>query len=209
MRLINILLIFVISLPIINAGCVKKEVNPMTPKNLLIDKSAVIIIAFEGFQDLEYSKTRETLEKAGLKITVASSSLGTAIGKFGIRTEIDATLDEISVNDYDAIVFIGGPGAAEYIDNSTAHNLSREAVKAGKVLAAICIAPEILAKAGVLSGKKATVWSSMLDRSSIDALKKNGAQYLDQEVVIDDKIITANGPAAAEKFGQAILEKLQ
>lgn len=181
----------------------------MTPKSLVTNKKALIIIAFKGFQDLEYSKTREILEKAGVKITVASSALGTATGKFGNQVETNLTINEVNVADYDAIIFIGGPGATEYIENSTAHDLAQKTVKADKVLAAICIAPEILAKAKVLSGKKATVWSSILDRSSIEVLQTSGAQYLSQEVVADGKIITANGPNAAEKFGQTILEQLK
>lgn len=205
-----IFLIFLISsLSLIGASCVKNETSTQMPTASIINKKALIIIAFEGFQDLEYSKTREVLEAAGVKITIASSSLGIATGKLGKRVETDITINETRASDYDAIIFIGGPGAVEYIDNSQAHVLAQEAIKANKILAAICIAPEILAKAGVLKNKKATVWSSILDRSPIEVLQKNGAQYLDQEVVIDGKIITANGPGAAEKFGQAILEQLK
>ena len=202
----TLLLILISSILLVSASCIKEETSTMIPKKIFTDKNALFVIAFEGFQDLEYSKSREILEAAGVKITVASSSLGTATGKFGKRVDSDLTINEVIVADYDAIIFIGGPGATEYIDNQTAHILVREAVKANKILAAICIAPEILAKAGVLTGKKATVWSSIIERSSIDILKDNGAQYLDQEIVVDGKIITGNGPDAVEKFGQAILE---
>lgn len=179
----------------------------MTPTNLPADKNIVMVIAFRGFQDLEYTKTRETLEKAGFKITVASSMLGTATGKFDQRVDVDLTIDEINVDDYEAIVWIGGPGANEYFENQTAHQLIKKAVETNRVLAAICIAPEILAKAGVLAGKKATVWSSVDDQGPLGVLKENGAQYLDQELVMDGKIITANGPNAAEQFGKAIVDQ--
>jgi protease I len=65
-----------------------------------------------------------------------------------------------------------------------------------------------LAKAGVLKGKKATVWSSSLDRGPVKILKENGVIYEDKDVVQDGKIITANGPGAAEEFGQKLAEAL-
>lgn len=181
----------------------------MTPQNLVNNKRALFIISYKGFQDVEYTTTREALEKAGVKVTVASSSLGKATGKFGQQVEVDLNINEVAVNDYDVIIFIGGPGATEYFDSQVAHNLARQTVKDNKLLAAICIAPEILARVGVLAGRNATVWSSALDRSSIEALKNGGANYLDQETVSDGKIITANGPDAATKFAQAILEQLK
>ena len=91
---------------------------------------------------------------------------------------------------------------------SQQEQLKRE-VKQNKVLAAICISPIILTKAGVLKGKKATVWSSPLDKSWIKVLQESGqAIYQEEDVVVDGKIITANGPAAAGRFGQAIVEVL-
>lgn len=203
------LFILISSILLINTSCIKKETSTMTLKKISTDKNALFVIAFKGFQDWEYSKSREILEAAGVKVTVASSSLGTATGKFGKRVDSDLTINEVNIADYDVIIFIGGPGATEFIDNQTAHKLVREAVKNNKILAAICIAPEILAKAGVLANKKATVWSSIVDRSSIDVLKDSGAQYLDQEIVVDGKIITANGPEAAEKFAAEILKNLE
>jgi len=106
------------------------------------------------------------------------------------------------------VVFVGGPGATEYVDDAQAHKVAQDAVAQDKVLAAICIAPEILAKAGVLKEKKATVWSSVADRGPIKVLEDGGAEYVDQNVVQDGKMITANGPAAAKDFGKTIVEVL-
>ncbi len=198
-----ILLLSILSL----TGCRERQV--MIPIKNLAHKTAVLIIAFNGFQDREYEVTRGVLEEAGVKVIVASSALGRATGKSGSLVEVDSTLDEVAVESLDALVFIGGPGAKEYFNNKTAHFLVREAVERNKILAAICIAPEILAKAGVLTGKQATVWSSFVDRSTVEALKRGGAIYLDQEVVVDGLIVTANGPAAAEKFGLAIVDLLR
>jgi len=117
-------------------------------------------------------------------------------------------LRDLKVADYDAILFIGGPGAANYMDDETCHQIAREAVKADRVLGAICIASAILAKAGVLDGKKATVWSSPLDRSTVKILEENGAIFQKDSVVVDGKIVTGNGPGAAKEFGEKIVEIL-
>jgi len=173
------------------------------------NKKILMIIAYNGYQDLEYGIPREIFEKAGCVVMTASSSLGQASGKLGGSTKVDLTLGQVKVDDFDAIVFVGGPGASEYFDDLKAHEIAKKALDENKVLAAICIAPVILAKSGVLSGRKATVWSSsVLDKSGIDELKKGGAEYVDQNVVLDKNLITANGPEAAEKFAQIIIEKL-
>jgi len=194
---------------LILTGCLKQEKNMGPTQNLsLADKKVVLVIAFQGFQDQEYNQTRKVLEDQGAKITVASWSTGMAQGKFGSSVKVDKSIEEINAADFEAIVFVGGPGAADYFGNKTAHRLAQEAVAQNKVLAAICIAPAILAKAGVLKGKKATVWSAPFDRGSVEILKTEGAEYLDQPVVVDGKIVTANGPSAAEEFGRAIVEAL-
>lgn len=188
---------------------IKKGEKPMNEK-IKEEKAsqAALIIAFEGFQDKEYGDTREVLEKAGIKTGVFSSKKGEAQGKMGEMVKIEKTIEELRVDDYEAIVFIGGPGALEYLENRTAWRIAREAVEKNKVLAAICIAPEILAKAGVLKGKKATVWSSSLDQEEIKALEEAGALYSNENVVIDGKIVTANGPMSAKKFAQEIIKLL-
>ncbi len=209
-KIINLLIIFLIAAGF--SGCVKKtikQINETTMTPNVAQKKAVLIIAYKGFQDLEYSATRMALEKNGINITIASSKTGEAIGKFGEKVKVDKKINEIRAEDFDAIVFIGGPGALEFVENRTAHQLAQETASKEKILAAICIAPEILAKAGVLSGKKATVWSDPLDQTPIQFLKAHGAEYIPEDVVADGKIITANGPPAAEKFGQKIVELLK
>jgi protease I len=111
--------------------------------------------------------------------------------------------------DFDAVVFIGGPGALERLDNEISYKLARDTIEKGKILAAICVSPAILAKAGVLKSKKAVVWSSALDKSAVKILEDNGAIYEGESVVIDGKIITAHGPSSAQEFGEKILLMLQ
>jgi len=168
-----------------------------------------MIIAFREFRDEEYFIPKQILEAAGAEVTTASTSFGKAIGKLGGEAKVNILLRDLKPADYDAILFIGGPGAANYMENETCHQIARETVENNKVLGAICIAPAILAKAGVLNGKKATVWSSPLDKSTVKILEENGAIFQKDSVVIDGKIVTGNGPGAAKEFGEKIVEILQ
>ena len=138
----------------------------------------------------------------------ASNKKGIAIGADGGDVKVDLLVSEINPAEFAAVVFIGGSGCLENLDNESSYRVAQETVSQNRVLASICISPVILAKAGVLEGKKATVWSSVMDRSPIKILQNNGAIYEDKRVVVEGKIITGNGPEAAEEFGQAIVEVL-
>lgn len=172
-------------------------------------KKVAMIVAFRDFRDDEYFVPKEVLEGAGIEITTVSDQEGTAIGADGGEVEVDILLGNFQVQDFDAIVFIGGPGALGHLDNEESYRIAKETVAEGKVLAAICISPTILAKAKVLEGKRATVWSSPLDRGPIKTLEENGAVYEDKPVVVEGKIVTGNGPSAARGFGEAIVRVLQ
>ncbi|MFH1655839.1 MAG: DJ-1/PfpI family protein [Candidatus Omnitrophota bacterium] len=167
-------------------------------------KKAVMIIASNGFRDEEFKIPHLVLEENGVELKVASSSLEEARGMLGTKVKPDILISDIKVTDYDVIIFVGGAGSQEYWDDSTAHKIAQETVKQDKILAAICIAPVTLANAGVLEGKKATVWSSEVKR-----LKAKGVSYVDESVVQDGNIITADGPTAATGFADKILEGLR
>ena len=171
-------------------------------------RRVVIIISFEDFRDAEYFITRETLERVGIKVRTASNKKGVAIGADGGELNVNLLISNIKVADFDGVVFVGGPGCLKNLDNESSYNLIKEVVAQNKVLASICISPIILAKSGVLEGKKATVWSSKLNKKPVKILKKHRALYRVDSVVVDGKIITANGPLAAYKFGEAIIETL-
>ena len=167
-----------------------------------------MIIAFRDFRDVEYFIPRNIFIQSGISVTTVSKEKGTAIGADGGEATVNLSLDELNPVDFDAVVFIGGPGMAKNIDNEIHHRIVQETVNSNKVLGAICIAPAILAKAGVLDGKKATVWSSPMDKSAKKILQENGAIYEDKSVVVDGKIVTANGPEAVKEFAERVVDIL-
>ncbi len=193
--LLLLLLIACSSKPTVS-GVKKTEVNSMA--------KVLFVIAHKDFRDEELLVPRHLLSEHD--ITIASTETTTARGSLGAELNPDITLEQAleRINEFDAVIFVGGPGAKVYFDDSTAHNIARGAKN---VLAAICIAPMILANAGVLEGKRVTVWDDGRG-TQIKYLESKGIGVIDQPVVIDGNIVTANSPSAARAFGSAIKDKL-
>ena len=162
-------------------------------------REALLVVAPSNFRDEELFHTKEELESAGIKTTVASKTTSIATGMFGGTAKPDTTLEDVDVTKYDALVFVGGSGANVYFDDPTAHRLAREAYENGKVVAAICIAPSTLANAGLLRGKRATCFPSEAGN-----LRGKDAVYTGKPVEQDGRIITADGPGSAREFGRVI-----
>jgi protease I len=121
----------------------------------------------------------------------------------GGTAEAELLVSDLRVDDFDAIVFVGGPGAREYVDSPVALDIVREAADKGKVLAAICIAPVVFANAGVLNGVRATSFPTERIR-----LQLAGAEFTGAPVERDGPIITASEPQVAALFGKAIVDTL-
>lgn len=170
-------------------------------------KKVVMILPTQEFDDEELLVPQRMFEEQGIEVTIASSRLEEAQGVSGARITPDILLDNVQAEYYDAVIFVGGSGAAEYWEDPKAHALAQSALDAGKLVCAICIAPVTLAKAGILVGKRATV-------AAFGALlEEEGAVNTGGAVEVDGNIITANcwlySSGTAEGFAQAILEALR
>lgn len=185
---------------IISCAIPYAESAPKTPSS----KKIVMIIAHENFRDEEYKVPKELFEKNNITVVTASSCKCNATGMQGLKVSPSILIENINVNDYSAVIFVGGSGAVEYWDSKIAHNIALKTIKANKILGAICIAPVTLAKAGVLKNKKATVFSSEKDK-----LEAGGAIYTGKAVEKDGNIVTANGPDAADEFAKEILKGIK
>ena len=113
-----------------------------------------LVIAEKVFRDEEYQVPKKILLEKGIEVVTASTTTGWAEGKLGARVKPDLQINELKTEELDALVFVGGGGAAQYFDDPLAHQLARQMEEQGKVVAAICIAPVILARAGLLQGKR-------------------------------------------------------
>jgi protease I len=166
-------------------------------------RTVLLVLPQSDFQDQEYSTVRDVLTGGGCQVLVATAEHKVASGVSGTMVTPDMTLGEAKAADYIAVVFIGGPGAESLYKSNEAHRLAVEAVEKNRVLGAICLAPVILARAGVLKGKRATVYSA-----ASRELTSAGAEYTGASVEKDGKIITADGPQSSQAFAQAILDAL-
>ncbi|MFH0973220.1 MAG: DJ-1/PfpI family protein [Candidatus Micrarchaeota archaeon] len=165
----------------------------------------LFFIAPGGFRDEELFEPKRELESRGCECVIASTRRGVFAGKLGGKAESKLSLEagELRATDFVAIVFVGGPGVEEHkLDsNAAVLALAREFASAGKIVAAICIAPRILAAACVVEGKRVTAFP---DDETIAALKQAGAVFTGRPCETDGKIVTADGPSSARVFGQAI-----
>lgn len=177
-------------------------------KTSLETKKIIMVVSSNNFRDEEYFIPKEIFTRNRFEVVTASNKLGMALGVNGGDTSADILVSEIIVNDFDAVVFIGGPGTLKNLDNDDSYTLIKKTIEANKILGSICISPVILAKAGILKNKKATVWSSPMDKTAVKILKENGAIYIEEPVATDGKIITADGPSSAQLFAQTIINKL-
>ncbi len=166
----------------------------------------VLVIAAEGYQSIEYSVPKSILENSGITVITASDLPGTATAQDGTTTHIDVTLNNLSIDDFDALFFIGGPGSLEHLDNETSYALLTQIAKKRKPFGAICASTRILANSGALLGKRVTGWDGDGELEKI--LKHASATYVRNDVVVDGTIITAVGPNVAQEFGAKILNTL-
>lgn len=163
-------------------------------------KKALLIIAQKGYQDVELNGTCDGVLAAGFSVVLCSKETGECIGKYDGREMSQVAMRDVNVADYDRVAFIGGPGAFALAGDPEALALAQAVFHGKKPLGAICIAPTILAAAGVLMGKKATVATP--SEEQVPFLESKGATYTGQPVTVDGLIVTANGPAAAVEFGK-------
>ena len=171
--------------------------------NNLDGKKILMVISPGQFRDEEYDIPKKDFEKVNAKVITASTTTENVTGKMGMIAKPDILLKDVNSNEYDTIVFVGGPGVQKYWDDKTCHELAKSFYNEKKYVCAICSAPVILAKAGMLKGISATSYSG--DQLQMEQL---GVKFSKNSVEVADRFITGNGPAAAHAFAQAIIENL-
>jgi protease I len=169
----------------------------------------VLILATNGFEQSELTEPREALEQAGYETVVASPESGKIKGwkhtDWGDEVEVDASLDEVSEGNFDALMLPGGQMNPDQLRlQPKAVSLARDFAKSGKPVAAICHGPWLLVEAGVVRGKAVTSWPSI--RTD---LRNAGATVVDQEVVVDGNIITSRKPDDIPAFSKALISALE
>jgi protease I len=165
-----------------------------------------MVIAPQQFRDEELLVPRGFFEAAGHRVLTVSTQTGPCQGMLGHTEVVTATLADVDPSTLDALVIVGGYGSVEHLwHHDTLHQLCQSMVAQGAVVAALCVSPVVLAKAGVLTGKQASVWRMP---ESEAAFAQANVTLSDDDVTVDDNIITGNSPDASIAFAEAVMAAL-
>lgn len=168
----------------------------------LLDDKRIAILATDGFEDSELLKPCEALKDAGAVVKIISDK-NEIEGKNGSKLIADIQVDEANADDFNGLLLPGGVANPDRMRmNRKAISFVRDFFTQEKPVAAICHAPWLLIDAGVVDGRKVTSWPSL----KID-LTNAGAHYVDEEVVVDDGLVTSRKPADIPAFCSKMIEE--
>jgi len=165
----------------------------------------VLVRAPQYYCDEELFHIRATLEKNDISLVVAGTTTSEAMGeRLGVKIKPDITLHQIDINEFDAVVIGSGTGCREALwQDENLRKVVKLAMAQNKPVAAGCNAPVVLARAGALKGKRATVFPN---NENITELNKAGAVYTNEPLIVDGNIITSRDLMALKEFTRAIVE---
>jgi len=162
----------------------------------------VCVLLAPGFEEIEAVCIIDVLRRAEVDTTIVGVEAKDVRGAHGIRVEADALLSDAAADRWDMIVLPGGlPGSTHLRDSEPVQALLRKQQRSAGHLAAICAAPIALSAAGVLAGKKATSYPGFAEQ--LDC-----GDYVDEDVVVDGKVITSRGPGTALHFALRLVAEL-
>ena len=173
-----------------------------------LDDKRVAILVTDGFEQIELTSPKDTLEKAGARVDIIADRTGEVSGWHhtdpGDPFKVDNTFEKIQLDDYDAVVLPGGVVNADQIRmNDAAVTFVQAAVGAGKPIAVICHGAWLLISAGVVKGKQITSFPSLKDD-----LKNAGADWRDEALVRDGNLISSRKPDDLPAFNTALVSAL-
>lgn len=174
----------------------------MCARMKLDGKKVLMVIPHTQFRDEEFLEPKKILEDEGATVVVASTTARVCYGMKGATTQAQIAIADAKADDYAALVICGGSSVPEFLWNDKKlQELTTAMAAAGKIVAAICLATVVLAKAKLLTGREATVYFLP---EALEELKTAGAKYVKETLLIHNNLILAEGPPDSQRFGQAI-----
>jgi PfpI family intracellular protease len=167
----------------------------------------MMVIAKNGFRDEEFKIPYEIFLKNSFKVDIVSTSQGLCKGKLGMQVNADYSFLDVNLDNYSCVVIVGGPGSKDLVGNLELEDILRTMNDDKKLICAICYAPVILAKTGIIDGVRITVWNEDGNQRSI--IEESGSIFVDENVVEHINFITANGPKSANLFAESIIKYLK
>lgn len=172
-----------------------------------LNNKRVAILSDNGFEEVELTSPKKTLEDAGAKVDIVSMEKkirGWDHDHWSIELDTDIHLEEASIDDYDALVIPGGVINPDKMRNNFKYvSFAQQFMESGKPVAAICHGPQLLIETGMLGGRAMTSFPSIQTD-----LKNAGAFWEDKEVVVDNGLITSRSPKDLNAFNQKLIEEI-
>ena len=167
----------------------------------------VAILAADMFERVELEEPRNALEDAGATTEVVSIHDGEIKGfdHFDPATtvKVDRTVEEVSVDDYDALLIPGGVGNPDQLrGDENAVDFVRSFAEAKKPMAVICHGPWMLVESGVVRGRTVTSWPTLQTD-----IRNAGGTWVDEQVVVDDGLVTSRRPDDIPAFNEKMIEE--
>lgn len=173
-----------------------------------LENKRVAILATDGFEQSELEEPLTALEEAGADVTIVSPKPDTIQGMQhadkGEVFDVDLPLDSANPDDFDALMLPGGlMNPDELRSNPAAVEFVRAFGAAGKPIAAICHGPWILIEAGLVRGRRLTSWPNIQTD-----VKNAGGEWVDEEVVVDNGLVTSRSPKDLPAFNAKMVEEI-
>ncbi|HEY0667469.1 MAG TPA: type 1 glutamine amidotransferase domain-containing protein [Sphingobacteriaceae bacterium] len=172
-----------------------------------LNNRKIAILTESGFEEVELTSPRQALEEAGAQVHIISPEKDKVRAmknhEWSIECPVDRTLSEANANEYDGLLLPGGVLNPDKLRmNKEAISFVKSFFDAGKPVAAICHGPQTLINAGVVEGRKLTSYPS-IKQDLINA----GANWVDEEVVVDNGLVTSRNPGDLPAFNRKITEE--
>lgn len=174
----------------------------------MIKGKKVAILATDGFEQSELTEPRDALLDAGAEVTIVSLKPGKIRGvkghEWADEIEVDQEIDRVSADQFDALVIPGGVYNPDKLrTDERAIQLVRDMFKLLRPIAAICHGPWLLIEAGVVKGRRATSYPSI--RTD---MQNAGADWVDEEVVVHNGLVTSRSPEDLDAFCDKLIEEI-
>jgi protease I len=168
-----------------------------------LENKKIAIFIEDLYEDVEFWYPYYRMKEEGADVIVIGPEQKSYKGKYGLPVEADRAIQGLKAGDFNALIIPGGYSPDRMRRSQAMIDFTRQMYEAGKVVAAVCHGPWMLASAGILKGKKATSFSSLKDD-----IVNAGAEWVDQEVTIDENLITSRKPDDLPAFCRAIIQAL-
>jgi len=163
-------------------------------------RSVLIFLPANNFSEEEYNTSKLFLAKNDFRIFIGSDSVSLCKGDHDLKVKADVSLFNIHPENFSALILIGGAGVRAYWNNLALMSITKKFNEQNKIIGAICAAPVVLAKAGILNNQKSACFPA--DKNE---MQKFGAIYSEEKIVVSENVVTASDISVSQEFIEKVI----